>query len=141
MILAGASHGGVTVSRVGNAIPELLDRVVYIAAYCCVDLPNMTAYLATPENSDSLLPLVTQAVVADPAILGVPRINWRSADPSVFNGIKQCLAGDFTDEAVSRLLNTLEPDEPVSTPWPTPAAKRAPGAGFPGRTCASPATG
>ena len=60
MILAGASQGGVTMSRVGNAIPELLDRVVYIAAYCCVDLPNVAAYLATPENSDSLLPLVTR---------------------------------------------------------------------------------
>nr|WTA70064.1 alpha/beta hydrolase [Micromonospora sp. NBC_00855] len=116
VILAGASQGGVTVSRVGNAIPELLDRVVYMAAYCCVDLPNLAAYLATPENSDSLLPLVTQAVVADPTILGVARINWRSADPSVFDGIKQCLAGDFTDEAVSRLLNTLEPDEPASIP-------------------------
>ena len=76
----------------------------------------MAAYLATPENSDSLLPLVTQAMVADPAILGVARINWRSADPAVFDGIKQCLAGDFTDEAVSRLLNTLEPDEPASIP-------------------------
>ncbi|MET8311408.1 alpha/beta fold hydrolase [Micromonospora sp. NPDC005173] len=116
VILAGASQGGVTVNRVGNAIPELLDRVVYMAAYCCVDLPNVAAYLATPENSDSLLPLVTRAVVADPAILGVARINWRSADPSVFDGIKQCLAGDFTDEAVSRLLNMLEPDEPVSIP-------------------------
>ncbi|WP_328653183.1 alpha/beta hydrolase [Micromonospora sp. NBC_00330] len=116
VILAGASQGGVTMSRVGNAIPELLDRVVYMAAYCCIDLPNVAAYLATPENSDSLLPLVTQAMVADPAILGVARINWRSADPAVFDGIKQCLAGDFTDEAVSRLLNTLEPDEPASIP-------------------------
>lgn len=116
VILAGASQGGVTVSRVGNAIPELLDRVVYMSAYCCVDLPNMAAYLATPENSDSLLPMVTQAVVADPAILGVTRVNWRSADPAVFDGIKQCLAGDFTDEAVSRLLNMLEPDEPVGIP-------------------------
>ncbi|GAA4228607.1 pimeloyl-ACP methyl ester carboxylesterase [Streptosporangium album] len=116
VILVGASQGGVTVSRVGNAVPDLLDRVVYVAAYCCVDLPNMTAYLATPENGDSLLPQVTQALVADPAILGVSRVNWRSADPSVFDGIKQCLAGDFTDEAVSRLLHTLEPDETAGIP-------------------------
>jgi len=87
VILAGASQGGVTVSRVGNAVPELLDRVVYLAAYCCVDLPNMAAYLATPENSESLLPLVTRAVVANPAALGVARVNWRSADPSVIDGI------------------------------------------------------
>jgi hypothetical protein len=104
------------VSRVGNAVPELLDRVVYVSAYCCVELPNMAAYFATPENSDSLVALVTQAMVADPAILGVSRLNWRSADPAVFDGVRRCLAGDFTDEAMGRLLNILEPDEPVSIP-------------------------
>ncbi|MEV4109819.1 alpha/beta hydrolase [Nonomuraea sp. NPDC049695] len=116
VILAGASQGGVTVSRVGNAIPDLLERVVYVAAYCCVDLPNMAAYLSTPENSESLLPLVEAIKVADPAVLGVNRLNWRSADPSVFDAVKQCLAGDFTDEEVSRLLNMLEPDESATIP-------------------------
>jgi pimeloyl-ACP methyl ester carboxylesterase len=114
--LVGASQGGVTVSRVGNAVPELLDRVVYVAAYCCVDLPNLNAYLATPENSESLVHLVTRAVVADPASLGVNRLNWRTADPAVIDGVRQCLAGDFTDEAMTRLLNMLEPDEPASIP-------------------------
>ncbi|WP_433263444.1 alpha/beta hydrolase [Actinosynnema sp. CS-041913] len=116
VILAGASQGGVTVSRVGNAIPELLDRVVYMAAYCCVDLPNLAAYLETPENSDSLLPLIQAAIVADPTVLGVNRLNWRSADPAVFQAVKQCLAADFTDEGVSRLLNMLEPDETAAIP-------------------------
>jgi pimeloyl-ACP methyl ester carboxylesterase len=116
VILAGASQGGVSVSKVGNAIPELLDRVVYMAAYCCVDLPSMTDYLGTPENSESLLPLVTRALVADPAVLGVTRINWRTADPSVIDGIKQCLAGDFTEEATYRLLSLLEPDETAGIP-------------------------
>ncbi|MFC7328276.1 alpha/beta fold hydrolase [Marinactinospora rubrisoli] len=116
VILVGASQGGVTVSRVGNAVPELLDRVVYVAAYCCVDLPNMVAYLAEPENGESLVAQVTAAAVADPAVLGVNRINWRSADPAVVRGIKECLAGDFTDEGARRMLNMLEPDEPVSIP-------------------------
>lgn len=116
VILIGASQGGVTVSRVGNAVPELLDRVVYVAAYCCVDLPSMAAYFETPENKESLVHLVTQARVGDPATLGVTRLNWRSADPSVFEGVKQRLAGDFTDEAVSRLLNIFEPDETAAIP-------------------------
>jgi pimeloyl-ACP methyl ester carboxylesterase len=116
VVLAGASQGGVTLSRVGNAIPDLLDRVVYVAAYCCVDLPNLTAYLATPENADSLLPNVTAALAGDPAVLGVARVNWRTADPALMRGIKECLAGDFTDEGLRRLLNALEPDEPVSIP-------------------------
>ncbi|WP_176984828.1 hypothetical protein [Asanoa ishikariensis] len=59
---------------------------------------------------------MTRALVADPAVLGVARINWRSADQSVFDGIRQCLAGDFTDEAARRQLNMLEPDEPASIP-------------------------
>ncbi|MEV4285731.1 alpha/beta hydrolase [Nonomuraea bangladeshensis] len=116
VILAGASQGGIVLSRVGNAIPDLLERVVYVAAYCCVTLPSLHAYLATPENADSLLPQVTSAVVGDPAVLGVARVNWRTADPALIKGIKECLAGDFTDEAVMRLLNTFQPDEPVGIP-------------------------
>lgn len=116
VILVGSSQGGVTVSRVGNAIPDLIDRVVYVAAYCCVDLPNMAAYLETPENGDSLLHLVEAMKVADPANLGATRINWRSADPAAFQAVKQCLAGDFTDEAVRWLANILEPDETAAIP-------------------------
>jgi len=116
VLLAGASQGGVTVSRVGNAVPELLDRVVYVAAYCCVDLPNMVAYLGTPENAGSLLPLIQAVSVGDPMTLGVNRVNWRSADPAVFDAVKQCLAADFADDAVRRLLNQLEPDETAAIP-------------------------
>jgi pimeloyl-ACP methyl ester carboxylesterase len=116
VILAGASQGGVTLSRVGNAIPELLDRVVYVAAFCCVDLPSMTAYFETPEFADSLVHLVTDATVADPAALGVVRVNWRTADPKLLDGIRQCLAADFSDDEFARLLNMFEPDEPVAIP-------------------------
>jgi pimeloyl-ACP methyl ester carboxylesterase len=114
VILAGASQGGITVSRVGNAVPELLGRVVYLSAYCCVDLPNLAAYLRTPENADSLLAEVSAAVVADPAVVGVNRVNWRTADPKLIAGIRNCLAGDFSDQAVRHLLNILEPDEPAA---------------------------
>ncbi|MEV0200475.1 hypothetical protein [Nonomuraea sp. NPDC050691] len=67
-------------------------------------------------QGDSLLPLVQAALVADPAVLGVTRVNWRSADPAVFQGVKECLAADFTDEGVSRLLNLLVPDETATIP-------------------------
>ncbi|MFC4563808.1 alpha/beta hydrolase [Nocardiopsis mangrovi] len=116
VILVGASQGGVTVSRVGNAVPDLLSRVVYVAAFCCVDLPNMSAYFAAPENAGSLVGNVTAAQVGDPAVLGVNRINWRSADPAVITGIKECLAGDFPDDRATWLLNMLEPDEPAGIP-------------------------
>jgi pimeloyl-ACP methyl ester carboxylesterase len=116
VILVGASQGGVTVSRVGNAVPELLERVVYTSAYCCVDLPTMAEYFATPENSESLVDQVTKALAGDPATLGVARVNWRTADPDLIAGIKQCLADDFTDEAMHNLLNHFQPDEPIAIP-------------------------
>lgn len=116
VILAGASQGGVTVSRVGEAVPELLDRVVYVSAYCPVDLPSMEAYFATPENADSLVGLVTAALVGDPAELGVARINWRTADPELIRGIRDCLAGGFTDDETTLLLSQFQPDEPVAIP-------------------------
>ncbi|SDU68128.1 alpha/beta fold hydrolase [Jiangella alkaliphila] len=116
VVLAGASQGGVTVSRVGEEVPELLDRVVYVAAYCPVELPSMAAYFATPENADSLVGLVTAAVAGDPASLGVARVNWRTADPELIHGIRECLAGGFTDAETTRLLSQFQPDEPVAIP-------------------------
>jgi pimeloyl-ACP methyl ester carboxylesterase len=116
VILVGASQGGATLSRVGNAVPELLDHIVYMAAYCCVDLPSMVAYLATPENAGSLVDKVTAAVAGDPAELGVARVNWRTADPELLDGIRECLAAGFTDEELTRTLNLFQPDEPVAIP-------------------------
>ncbi|MFD2356725.1 alpha/beta fold hydrolase [Nonomuraea ferruginea] len=45
VVLVGASLGGVTISGVGNAIPELVDRLVYISAWSCVRLANPVAYM------------------------------------------------------------------------------------------------
>jgi pimeloyl-ACP methyl ester carboxylesterase len=116
VILVGASQGGVTLSRVGGAIPELLDHIVYMAAYCCVDLPSMAAYIDTPENAGSLVHKVTAALAADPVELGVARVNWRTADPELLEGIRECLAAGFTDSELTRLLNLFQPDEPVAVP-------------------------
>lgn len=116
VILVGASQGGATLSRVGGAVPELIDHIVYVAAYCCVDLPSMAAYLATPENAGSLVDKVTAAVAGDPAELGVARVNWRTADPDLLDGIRECLAAGFTDAELTRMLNLFQPDEPVAIP-------------------------
>ncbi|MCD0445442.1 alpha/beta fold hydrolase [Glycomyces sp. A-F 0318] len=116
VVLVGSSQGGVTLSRVGNAVPELVDRIVYIGAYCCVDLPSMNAYMAEPENAGSLVHKVTAALAGDPAELGVARVNWRTADPALLDGIRDCLAGGLGDEEFLRLLNLFQPDEPVAIP-------------------------
>jgi pimeloyl-ACP methyl ester carboxylesterase len=116
VVLVGSSQGGVTLSRVGGAVPELVDHLVYAAAYCCVDLPSMAAYLETPENAGSLVGKVTAALAGDPRELGVARVNWRTADPVLLEGIRDCLAGGFDDEQFLRFLNLFQPDEPAAIP-------------------------
>lgn len=54
VILVGHSEGGVSLSPVANVVPHLIDRLVYIAGMCCVDLPSVSDYLATPEGGTSL---------------------------------------------------------------------------------------
>lgn len=41
VILVGHSMGGSTVTGVANTEPELLARIVYLCAYCCVEVPRV----------------------------------------------------------------------------------------------------
>ena len=81
VILYGGSMGGATLNRVGNAVPHLIDRIVYDTAFCCVDLACPEDYLATPEGSTTLAGNLAALVVADPAVIGAVRANYRTADP------------------------------------------------------------
>ncbi|MEV0062794.1 alpha/beta fold hydrolase [Nocardia sp. NPDC050718] len=42
VVLVGTSGGGATISGVGNAVPELLTGIVYLSAWCCVELPRVS---------------------------------------------------------------------------------------------------
>ncbi|MFD6454281.1 alpha/beta fold hydrolase [Nocardia sp. NPDC060220] len=98
VVLVGTSGGGATISAVGNAIPEALARVVYISAWCCVELPSVAAYLATLGHHD---------------VATVP-VNWRTADPDTLMALKDGLMADATDEQFRACLNLLEPADSPS---------------------------
>ncbi|MGW6696386.1 alpha/beta fold hydrolase [Nocardia sp. NPDC055049] len=98
VVLVGTSGGGATISAVGNAIPEALARVVYISAWCCVELPSVAAYLATLGHHD---------------VATVP-VNWRTADPDTLTALKDGLMADATDEQFRACLNLLEPADSPS---------------------------
>lgn len=115
VILVGHSEGGVSLSRASNVVPHLIDRLVYIAAMCCVDLPSVDEYLATPEGSTSLSQEIGRyGAVGDAEALGVLRVNWRSSDPRFLAAVKKAVAADYTDEEVRAMLNLLQPDETLS---------------------------
>ncbi|SHF91067.1 alpha/beta hydrolase [Streptoalloteichus hindustanus] len=110
VILVGHSMGGATITRVGNEIPHLIARLVYLTAFCCVRLRSvLECFTATPEGRTSLL--TTIPGLTDPGRTGVTRTNWRCADRGFLAAAKAALAGGWDDAAFLAALNTMEPDE------------------------------
>ncbi|MFI9009141.1 alpha/beta fold hydrolase [Actinosynnema sp. NPDC053489] len=111
VVLVGHSRGGMAVTAVANAVPELLHRVVHLSAWCCVDL-TPAGYMAEPEYASSALNDLGAGLLAgDPARLGALRMNWRTADPELLATLKTAMLADGTDAEFLAALNTLEPDE------------------------------
>ena len=109
--LVGHSRGGMTLTGVANAVPELLHRVVYVSAWCCVDL-TAGGYMEEPEYASSALNDLGAGLLAgNPAELGALRMNWRTADADLLAKLKTAMLADGTDAQFLAALNTLEPDE------------------------------
>jgi pimeloyl-ACP methyl ester carboxylesterase len=110
VILVGHSRGGMTVTAVGNARPDLVDRIVYVSAWAAVDL-DANDYYAEPEMASVDPAALAGALAGDPAALGLLRCNFRTADPAVLAGLRQAFLADGTDDEFLTFLNTFQPDE------------------------------
>jgi pimeloyl-ACP methyl ester carboxylesterase len=112
VILVGQSMGGSIITGVGNTVPDLVSRLVYITAFCCVALPSVAAYVQTPEAATSLLATIPS--LGDPALTGAARSNLRSADPEFLRAFKAALAAECTDAQLRAVLNyCMQPDESI----------------------------
>lgn len=110
VVLVGHSRGGATITAVGNARPELIDRIAYVAAWCPVDL-TVGDYYAEPEMASVDPAAFGPALVGNPAELGLLRVNFRTAAPETLAAMKEAFAADLTDEEFRTFLNTFQPDE------------------------------
>ena len=129
VVLVGNSLGGLTISAVANAVPELLDRVVYLSALCLSDPAMLNE--AWDVVDDNLLDAAAARITV-PGVrgCGVVRLNWRRAhtDPVLFAELKAAIMADATDHQFRQLLDSLDPDENHSVLEPT-ALVRADGWG------------
>ncbi|MBB5780775.1 alpha/beta hydrolase [Nonomuraea jabiensis] len=114
VVLVAASLGGLTISGVGNAVPELVSRLVYISAWSCVQRSNPIEYMQEPEFADNLMGPLYAFNVGDPAQLGVGRANYRTADAELLDALKAATMADVTDEQFRAFLNILQPDESIA---------------------------
>ncbi|MFG2833414.1 alpha/beta hydrolase [Streptomyces zaomyceticus] len=112
IVLVGNSLGGLTITAVANAVPELLDRVVYLSALCLGD-PAMLTEAWNVVDDNLLDAAVARIAVPDVRDPGVVRLNWRAAqsDPEVFAALKAAVMADSTDHQFRLLLDSLDPDE------------------------------
>jgi pimeloyl-ACP methyl ester carboxylesterase len=113
VILVGASLGGLTISGVASAAPELVDHLVYISAWACVSHKNPIEYMGEPEFAGSLLPRLGALSGGDPAVIGAGRANYRSADKSLLEALKAATLAEVTDEQFLAFVNILQPDESI----------------------------
>ncbi|MET7449419.1 alpha/beta fold hydrolase [Streptomyces sp. NPDC005508] len=123
-VLVAHSRGGFTATAVANARPELIDRIVYVSAWCPVDL-DVAGYYAEPEMADVDPGGFAAALVGNPAELGLLRTNFRTADPATLDAFKQAFAADLTDDEFRTFLNTFQPDENLDAGTPDDRAQAA----------------
>jgi len=114
VVLVGASLGGTAISVAGNLVPELVDRLVYISAWSCVEHANPIEYMGEPEFATNMLGPLAALNVGDPAVLGVGRANYRTADPGLLASLKEAIMAEATDEQFRAFLNILQPDESIA---------------------------
>ncbi|MFI5943508.1 alpha/beta fold hydrolase [Streptomyces uncialis] len=122
VILVAHSRGGMTATVAANQRPDLIDRIVYVSAWCPVDL-DVSAYYAEPEMATVDTTGVASAMVGNPAELGLLRSNFRTADPGALAALKAAFLADGTDGEFMVFLNTFQPDENLDVGSPDDRAQ------------------
>jgi pimeloyl-ACP methyl ester carboxylesterase len=121
-VLVSHSRGGITATAVANARPDLVDRIVYIASWCPVEL-DVAGYYTQPEMATVDPAAFLPTIVGNPAELGLLRTNFRTADPAALAAFKRAFAADLTDDEFRTLLNTFQPDENLDAGTPDDRAR------------------
>lgn len=108
VVLVGHSLGGLAVSGAGNEIPELIDRIVYIAAMCPV---RPAAEYLPGYLKGELLPAIAPLGIGDPIEQGFVRVNWRGATPEQAEALRLALCPEGTPSGWFGAIASYQPDE------------------------------
>ncbi|MCX5414631.1 alpha/beta fold hydrolase [Streptomyces sp. NBC_00059] len=122
VILVSHSRGGMTATVAANQRPDLIDHIVYVSAWCPVDL-DVGAYYAEPEMATVDSKGLASAMIGNPAELGLLRSNFRTADSGILAAFKAAFLADGTDEEFMVFLNTFQPDENLDVGTPDDRAQ------------------
>lgn len=113
VIVVGHSLGGLVITQLGEQVPDLIDRLVYLTAYCPTKLPSLFAYNELPEAAPAQL-LQSKTTVGDPSKIGAVRLNMRSTDLTYLEKLRQIFYNDVPTEGFLPYAHSLTPDLPLS---------------------------
>jgi pimeloyl-ACP methyl ester carboxylesterase len=109
VVLVGHSAGGGPVSLAAEQSPQLIDQLIYLAAFVPAGRPRFSDYITAEENASAVkIPLV-----ADPAELGAHRIN--PLDPTAAEVLRRAFLNDLPPGAFDGWRHLLHPDEPYAS--------------------------
>jgi pimeloyl-ACP methyl ester carboxylesterase len=109
-ILVGHSMAGLILNRVGETLPELIGRLVYLSAWMTGSGKSFNDYTASPQMATSKIPSI---LVGNPASTGALRFDFRPPDPTSRALVKDTFAADVDDEDWNAVANLLTPDTPA----------------------------
>jgi pimeloyl-ACP methyl ester carboxylesterase len=112
VIPVGHSLGGVSLTAVAQARPDLVHAAVYLAAYMLPPglVPAKTRALPVMDGT-----LIRSLGKGDPLKTGASRIDPRNPDTAYRDLLRHAFYGDIDDTALDAELALLHCDEPVST--------------------------
>ncbi|MET0133763.1 MAG: alpha/beta fold hydrolase [Kibdelosporangium sp.] len=110
-VLVAHSMGGAVATRVTELAPELVSRLVYIAAFVPTKFKAAGAYLDLREAKAAL---GAGLYLSDPNTTGAVRIDPRSTDPAYLGELHAAYFSDLDHTAFLALTASLTPDQPVS---------------------------
>jgi pimeloyl-ACP methyl ester carboxylesterase len=110
VVVVAHSLAGVTLNHVGEAVPDLLRRMVYLAAFAPTPGRTVLDEVSSAEFTGSMVPGLT---VSDPAVTGSMRINWNSTDADYRAAARECFYADVPDELAEAAIRQLTPDSSI----------------------------
>lgn len=110
VVLVGHSLGGITISPVAEAVPELLHTVVYVTAFM---LPPGMPAIAMIQHETMAAALVPGLFAADPMAVGALRIDTRTEDADYRSRLKAAFYADVDDVEFEGFRQHLHCDEPA----------------------------
>jgi pimeloyl-ACP methyl ester carboxylesterase len=109
-IVVAHSLGGLSVTAAVEQIPDAVSGVLYVSAFMFPQGVVAGGFLEHPSMSNSK---VGDILLADPATVGVLRIDPRSEDSKYISATHEILAEDVPINSFKAALEELHPDEPA----------------------------